>query len=135
MTESFRLDNVPSEDDLDKIERELERRQTGDEEEVVDGYTEPELLQYGVAKERFSRKSISDYNDFGLEGKAVQGISTAGAGALVAMFGGDWQSAYLAGLATYAGSEIAIRKGLQNSENPARDQKLEEAFQEYSSNL
>lgn len=135
MTESFRLNEVPSVNDLDKIERKLERRQTGDENEAVADYSEPELLQYGVEKEKFSRKSIFDYNDFRLEGKAIQGISTAGAGGLVAMFGGDWQSVYLAGLATYTGSELALRKGNQYSEDPARDEELEEAFQEYTNDL
>lgn len=135
MSEALRLNDVPSEQDFNQIERELEKRQTGDEEEVVAGYSEPELIQYGIDKQRFSRKSIFDYNDLGLEGKAIQGISTAGAGGLVAMFGGDWQSVYLAGLATYVSSELALRKGLQYPENPARNQELEEAFQEYTNDL
>lgn len=135
MVESLRLEEVPL-TGLDQIERQLEGRQTGDEVEAVDGYTETELLNYGVEKERFSRENIlSDYDDFEFEDKAIQAISTAGAGALATMLGGEWQSAYLLGLAAYTGTEFALREGIQRSEDPARDEDLEEAFQQYTNDL
>lgn len=134
MSEAFRLNEVPFDEDLDKIERGIERRETGDKKEVVDGYSKTELLQYSVEKERFNRKDISDYDNSSLEGKFIQGVSTAGAGALTAMFGGDWNSVFLASATTYAASEFALRKSLKGYDNP-HDEDKEEALQEFSNIL
>jgi hypothetical protein len=129
MVEEFGLNQVPSKGDLDDIETTLEKRRTKEQDEVVDGYTEPELLQYGVDKEKHSRKNI-DYGDFDTGDRYLQLLLSIAGGTTAAFAGGDWNSVLTGGLLTAGLSEIAITKGNEYLDNPY-DRDLEEAVNEY----
>ena len=128
MPDPFRLNEVPTDQDLEKIERGLERRPERSTR-TADGYSERDLLEYSLEREEYSGKNIEDYS-LGSMGKWIQGVSTAGAGGLTAMFGGDYNSVFLASGATYLGSDIALRKTQQLWDDP-EDEELEEALEEF----
>lgn len=133
MPDPFRISEIPSENDLDKIERELDRRQDREEYRVVKDLTEPDLLSYSLDKERHDRKNILDYNEFALGDKYVQGFSTAAAGTLATIHFGEWSSVFMTSVTAYAATDYLIRKSNEVSEDPI-DNKMEEAIQEYTNN-
>jgi|APHM01.1.fsa_nt_gi hypothetical protein len=139
MVEALGLDKVPSgekEDEkeyyLDKIGERAESRQNGDEVEVVDGYSESELLQHGVEKQRYSRENAFEYKDLEFADTVIPIFLGAGAFGVVEILGGN---GYLVGTATFGVSKLASRSVLQYSGAPAKDEELEEAFQQYTNDL
>lgn len=134
MSDPFRISEVPYEKDLDKIDRELNRRQEREEYRVVRDLKESDLLSYSVDKERHRRKNILDYNEFGLGDKYIQGFSTAAAGSLATIQFGEWSSVFMTSAIAYAATDYVIRKSNEISEDPM-DSKMEEAIREYKENF
>jgi hypothetical protein len=124
--EDNRLDEVPSKDDLEKISRSAQRRQSYQTNADHGQDIEYSFLEYAAQKEKDSRTNFLEQEITMPEAKVLQGTATAGAAALATMMTGDWQSAYLAGTGAYAATEITLRNAEHTKqEYTDRNQTLE----------
>lgn len=128
-----RLGDVPSEQDLDKILRESEKRSPDRKEYThVEGggelYDNHQLLEYAVEKEKHRRKDwYREEASPEPRTRTLQYIATAGTALTAGLLTLGWQPAYLAAAGTYAFTEASMRLG-EHHENTVSDQQKENAI-------
>lgn len=127
MVDYERLDHVPSEEDLDRIKDGLDPS-----DEVTDGgYSDAELLDYSIEKEKFRRNNKPSDYDTKMTGKFISTVSGVGVGIFTSVSSG----LLLPGLAAGVGTAFGVEYGLQGAkyylEKP-RDEDKEEAIRDRS---
>lgn len=128
MVDVFRLNEVPSKKDLNKIEAEINNRDYEDEIQLGE-YKKSELLEYALECEKHDRKYFTDF-DLDYTGKIIQGLTSLGVASFAAAYTGDPMPGYTSGGATLVGSEVALKKAKKTLKQP-KDESKEKSIRKH----
>jgi hypothetical protein len=123
MVDYKKLNQVPSEEDLDRIKEKLEY-QDGE-------YSDAELLEYSIEKEKFNRNNrVLDY-DTGLTGTFISSVSGVGVGIFTSTYTGNLSSGLFTGVGTTFSAEYGLKRAKWYLDKP-KDEDKEKAIRDKS---